>query len=181
MQITEKQIELCNAVLATRLLTRMYHSVEMVRDAQRNSATPYYPKGGAGEYDFVGPDDTLSFYGYVRVSGDISATLLKVQSCARSYEASIPMRVVFFNQHEERDHASLVQQLLSVTFLTGVTLVRVITDKFKLIKDEAPQTKQNFDAATFYVAFEVLVNALLLPSHCEQDVCRTFTNPICQP
>ncbi len=181
MQITEKQVELCETVLATKLLTRMYHSVELVRDSQRNTSTPYWKDGKAGEYQFVGPDDSLGLYGYVRVSGDISAVPLKVGSCARSYETSIPMRLVFFRANEERDHASLLQQLLSVTFLTGVSLSRIITDKFKLRQDEAPQTKQNFDASTFYVAFEVLVNALLLPSHCEQDACRTFTNPICQP
>lgn len=175
----ELQIEIAQAIVDQGLASKVYHSVEMVRDGSSGKMAPSFPNN-QGDYEYVDPDDTSSLYAYIRQFNDTSAVPLKVDSCQRSYQLGIPLRVVFFNAVEKRHHGALTEKLAAFTHLKGLTLLRVIEDKFKLIRDESPQFKETFDPATFYVAFDVVLNSLLLPSTCEQDDCRTFPNPICK-
>jgi hypothetical protein len=175
---TSIQVEIANAILATTLVTKVFHSSELLRDNERGLLFPAYRAGA--DYIFIPVDDTLGLYAYIRSNGDYQATPLKIASCVRSYDMSVPLRIVFFSDNEKRDRNFLIEKLASFSFMTGVQLIRVIDDKFRLIREEAPLVREKFDGQTFYIAFDVLVKKVLSPSDCERDECEVFTNPICQ-
>ncbi len=110
------------------------------------------------------------------------ATPLKVGGCAVYSTLSYPLRVVVFNDQETRDHAVLTDQLSQLSYLPNVSLTRIVVDKFALVKAESDQVRASFDASVYYVAFDLLVNSLSLPSNCAVDLCRAFGNPLkCTP
>lgn len=173
---TEQQIEIANKILATGLVTKVFHSCQMLRTEDNQQLYPAYPKGN--EYTYAGIDDTKGLFAYIRVNGDMAGVPLKVTSCGRAYDMDAPMRVVFFNDNEDRNQEELLASLATFTFLKGITLVRVVTDKFRLVKEESPLFRSHFDGKTFYVAFDVLVSFILLPSDCAKDQCKVHPNPI---
>jgi len=173
---TDKQIEIANTILATGLVSQVFHSCEMLRDETNNVLYPAYPKGN--EYTYAGIDDAKGLFAYIRTNGDQVGVPLKITSCSRSYDMDAPMRVVFFSDNEGRNHEELVRKLSSFTFMNGITLQRVITDKWRLIREESPIFRSRFDGKTFYVAFDVLVAFILLPSDCQTDLCVTHPNPL---
>lgn len=174
--IAERQIEIAHALLATKLVGKVYHSCELVLDEQRGSAGPCIAVGT--EYRYVGADDTQGMYAYIRANGDATSTLLKVTSGHRAYQLYVPLRVVVFAQSDPRDRSELLNGLLGFTFLEHVTLLKVMDDKFALKRTESDQYRTTFDAATFYAAFDILVTSVLLPSTCSLAPCKVFPNPI---
>lgn len=174
---TEIQIDIAKQIIGTALVTKVYHSAELIRDTSRGLLFPAYRSGA--DYIFIATEDSKGIYAYIRANGDYSATPLKIQSCASSYDMRVPLRVVFFSDNETRDRNFLIEKLASFSFMSGVQLIRVIDDKFRLIREEAPLVRENFDGQTFYIAFDILVKKLLLPSDCERETCETFPNPIC--
>lgn len=174
---TQQQIDLAHDLLATGLLTKVYHSCELVRDPQKGTVGPCYARGT--EYVLVGVDDTQGMFAYIRSNGDDVGTPTRVQSCAHAYNLTVPVRVVVFADNELRDKNSLIDRLLSVTFKKGVYLQRVVEDKYRLGRDESDMYRAAFGPATFYVAIDVLLTSVLLPSQCEPEPCPLFPNPIC--
>jgi hypothetical protein len=49
------------------------------------------------------------------------------------------------------------------------------------VRDERETNDPNFDGQVFYIAFDIVVNTVLLPSDCEVDACAVVANPICKP
>ncbi len=173
---TEKQIEIANAILASGIVTQVFHSCKMLRD-DSIGLYPAYQKGE--EFVYTGIDDAKGLFGYIRENGDMSGEEFKVASCSRSYEMTAPLRVVFFSDNEKRNHEELLAQLTKFTFMSKVTLVRIITDKFRLKQEESPLFRESFGGNTFYVAFDVSVSFVLLPNTCEPaSACITHPNPI---
>lgn len=162
--------------MLTGLVKKFFHSVQLLKNEQSAILYPAYPLGN--EYTYSGIDDTRGLFGYIRTNGDIAGTSFKIASCERSYSMSAPMRVVFFNDNEDRNQEELIRRLSTFTFLKNVSLIRIITDKFRLVKEESPIFRQNFDGKTFYAAFDVLVTFILLPSDCETDDCIIHPNPL---
>lgn len=178
---TQQQIQIADKIIATGLVAKVFHSAVMLVDDQNGQRL--YPafKQGA-DFHYLGPDDTRGLFAYIRINGEISSVPFKVDSCGRNYEVTTPLRVVFFNDHEDRDHAWLLTKLASFSFLSGVTLQRIIEDKFRLMREESDLYRARFDGKTFYVAFDVLLKVLLLASQCEDIApCESFANPICKP
>jgi hypothetical protein len=173
---TKKQIEIAEAIVNTGLVSKVYHSVQLIKDDNFVTQYPVYRQGK--EYVYTGLDDARGLFAYIRNAGDTSGVPLKIQSCGRSYDMDASLRIVFFNDNEERDQDELLRQLASFTFLTGVTLQRIITDKFRLVKEESQIFRQRFDGKTFYAAFDVLVSFILLPSDCATDECVVYKNPV---
>lgn len=173
---TDMQIAIANQILATGLVKKVFHSCQLLKDAGRNIIYPAYKKGA--EFVYTGIDDTQGLFAYIRVNGDVSAVPLKLQSCARAYTVTSPLRVVFFNDSEDKDFEYLVTKLSSFTFLKNVTLIRIVTDKFRLVSDESPLFRDNFDGKTFYIAVDISVTTILLPSDCEADDCKIHVNPL---
>lgn len=173
---TTKQIEIASAIISTDLVTKVFHSCELLRNDQSQVLYPAYQRGA--EFTYSGIDDARGLFAYIRHNGDAVAVPLKLQSCARAYTVTAPLRIVFFNDNESRDHAELTRQLGSFTFLSGLTLVRIITDKFRLVREESPLFREKFDGKTFYIAFDVLLTFILLPSDCETTECLVYPNPI---
>lgn len=174
---TAMQLKIAEHILATGLVSKVYHSCELVRDDQQ-VLNPAYKVGA--DYVLVGVDDETALYAYIRTNGDATATPLKLQSCRNAYEVSAPLRVVFYHDHEERDEAWLLTRLSSFTFLADVTLQRLVVDKFRLAREESDTQDPNFDGRVFYVAFDIVVNVLLLPSDCADRPCPVHTNPLCK-
>jgi len=178
--IVDQQILIARAILAADAgLSCVYHSCELVRDPDRGILGAAYRQGG--EFGYVGLSDTEGFTCYIRYNGDPIATQERVGGCFAGTSLSYPLRVVFFNDREARDHAVVRERLTRLAFLPGVTLTRVVLDKFALVKQESDQLRTSFDAAVFYCAFDLLVKDVVLPDNCGQDLCRTFDNPICTP
>ena len=173
---TLKQIEIAEAIIKTGLVANVFHSVQLIKDDNFVTQYPVYRQGK--EYVYTGLDDSKGLFAYVRAAGDIAGVPLKIQSCGRSYDMAASLRVVFFNDNEDRDQEDLLNKLSSFTFLNGVTLQRIITDKFRLVKEESQIFRQRFDGKTFYAAFDVLVSFILLPSECETDPCVVYQNPV---
>lgn len=174
---TENQIELARQILATGIVNRVYHSCQLIRDQDDQQLYPAYQEGD--EFLYVGTDDGKGLFAYIRVNGDMTGVPFKIASCARSYDMVAPLRVVFFNDHEKRNHEDLVGQLSKLTFLTGMTLQRIITDKWRLAREESPiQRNIALGGNTFYVAFDVLAAFVLLPNTCDPTPCIVHPNPI---
>lgn len=174
---TAMQIKIAEQILATGLVGEVFHSCELIRDDQK-VLNPAYKQGA--DYYTVGLDDERGLYAYIRSNGEITAATLKLTSCRGAYEVTAPLRVVFYHDVEDRDEGWLLRRLGSFTFLTDVTLQRVVTDKFRLAREESDLQDPNFDGKVFYVAFDVLVNTILLPSDCAEPACPVHPNPICK-
>jgi hypothetical protein len=175
---TDLQIEIANAILATGLVTKVFHSCQLLREESGTQLYPVYPRGQ--DFVYVGPDDTKGFFAYIRSNGDLAMTPLKVGGCGTSYDVLAPMRVVFFHDGETRSHEDLLTKLSTFAFRPNVALQRIITDKFRLLREESDLYRPSFDAKTFYTAFDVSVNLVLLQSDCGPNkVCAVHPNPIC--
>jgi hypothetical protein len=175
---TEKQIAIANMIIATGLVSKVYHSCQLLRDDQSQRFYPVYQRGA--EQPYIGIDDTKGMFAYIRGNGDTTAAMAKIGSCPTTYDMAAPVRVVFFNDYEKRDFNTLVTKLSSFTFLGGLKLTRIITDTHRLLREEQPTFQHSFDGLTFYVAFDITINFLHLPSDCEQKDCVTWPNPICK-
>lgn len=175
---TDLQLQIARHIIGTGLVHSMFHSCELIKDVENRTLHAAYKQGA--EYIYVGIDDQKALYGYIRTNGDANSVPLKITSCRRSYDVDTPLRVVFYNDQEDRDHEWLTTKLASFTFLTGVTLQRVIVDKFRLQREESDVQDPNFDGRIFYVAFDIVVNTILLPSDCAVNNCPVHPNPICK-
>lgn len=175
---TAIQMRIAQEILGTGLVTKVYHSCELVRDDQK-VLNPAYKVGA--EYRLIGIDDEEGLFGYIRANGEITSVPLPLTSCNRSYTVTAPLRVVFYHDREERDEGWLLKRLTSFTFLQDVTLQRIVVDKFRLAREESDVQDPNFDGQVFYVAVDILVKTILLPSDCAEAACPVHPNPICQP
>jgi hypothetical protein len=173
---TKQQIAIAETIINTGLVTKVFHSCELLRNDQSQTLYPAYMLGK--EFVYTGIDDAKGLFAYIRTNGDTVSVPFKMDSCAKSYTMTVPMRIVFFNDNESRDFQELTRLLSSFTFLANVNLVRIITDKFRLIREESPMFRENFDAQTFYVAFDITLTFVLLPSDCEPNVCPIYQNPV---
>lgn len=173
---TIQQIEIAQAILAGGLVKKVFHSVQLLRDENNNITYPAYPKGA--EFVYSGIDDTHGLFAYIRTNGDYTGVPFKITSCARSYTMTAPMRIVFFNDGEDRDHEELIRQISVFTFMQNVNLVRIVKDKYRLVKEESPLFRASIDAKTFYVAIDVNVTFILLPSDCADSKCIVYPNPL---
>lgn len=174
---TEKQIEIATTIVGTGLVKKVFHSCQLLKDQNMITLYPAYQRGA--EFTYAGIDDTKGLFAYIRTNGDLVGVPFKKSSCDRAYTMTAPLRVVFFNDNEERNQEELVRKLSTFTFMQGVSLVRIITDRFRLVKEESQLFREKFDGKTFYVAFDVSVTFILLPSDCERSDCQTYANPIC--
>lgn len=173
---TQKQIDIGNVILATGYVKKVFHSCQMLQDSENNILYPAYPKGA--EYTYTGIDDTHGLFAYIRTNGDAAGVPLKIDSCGKSYQLTVPLRVVFFNDNETQNHEELTTQLASFTFLSNVNLVRIISDKFRLVREESPVFREKFDAQTFYVAFDITVTIQLMANDCVTKPCTIHVNPL---
>lgn len=178
MTLIEKQVELAQAIVDTGLVTKVYHSCEIITDRSKGRLYAAFPRGK--EYVPVAIDDTSELFAYIRYNGDVPTTPLGVGSCGRYYEAQVPLRVVFFNDYEKRDFDLLEAKLLGFTMKQNVTLTRIINDKFRLFREESDLGSPNLDGAVFYRAFDILVKILLLPDDCLNAECKSYANPLCK-
>jgi len=171
--ITEKQIEIANALLSTGLIEKVWHSVELVED-----------KGGvkfpAYQENYVGPDDTKKMFAYIRSSGPTyTGRNLLEGSGAKMYSLIAPHRIVIFKDHCSDNFDNLIRRLLRVAFIKDVTLSSFSSNSFQLAKQESPIGNFAFDATTFYLAIDVQIKLSVRQSECENDICIVHPNPIC--
>ena len=173
---TKKQLEIAERIISTGLVSKVFHSVTLLRDENSKVLYPVYQLGS--DFVYSGIDDAKGLFAYIRHNGDMAGVPFKIDSCGRNYTMTAPMRVVFFNDNETRDHEELVRQLGSFTFLSGLTLTRIVTDKFRLVKEESAIFREKFDGTTFYVAFDINATFILLPGDCETNACPVHPNPV---
>jgi hypothetical protein len=176
---TEKQIEIAYAIIATELVQKVFHSCHLHKDENSTTMYPVYQAGR--EFTYAGIDDAVGLFAYIRTNGDIIGAPFKLNSCDHAYTLTIPLRVVFFNDNESRNHEELTRQLGTFAFLKGVNLVRIITDRIRLVKEESPIFRANFDAQTFYVAFDINATIQMMANTCASKACATYLNPITCP
>jgi hypothetical protein len=172
----KKQIEIAEQIVKTGLVGKVFHSCQLLKDDQQRTLYPAYQVGA--EFTYAGIDDTKGLFAYIRVNGDAQAVPLKLTSCNGAYTVTAPLRVVFFNDNEDRNQDDLTRQLMSFTFMQNVFLVRVITDRQRLVKEESHVFRETFDGKTFYVAVDINVTFILLPSDCAPEACIVYPNPV---
>lgn len=175
--ITEKQIEIANALIATGLVNSVYHSAELVED-EKGIRFPAYKIGA--EQIYIGPDDTKKMFAYIRSAGPATrAEEGREGSCSKMYRIQAPHRVVIFQDRVKENFDALISNLLSLTFLKDVTLVSYNNNSFQLGKQESPIGSFAFDATTFYLAIDILIKVWIFPNLCKDDSCIVHPNPIC--
>lgn len=172
---TAKQVELAHLIADTGLVKKVFHSCQLLRD-QEGIMYPAYKRGA--EYIYTGIDDTKELFAYIRENGDIISTPFKLAACSKSYQMTAPFRVVYFHDSEERDFDYLIRQLTAFTFTSNVSLVKLTTDKFRLVKEESPIFREKFDGKTFYIAVDIYLNFIYTKDECETDNCNSLPNPI---
>lgn len=172
----KKQIEIAEAIISTGLVKKVFHSCQILRDEANRSMYPAYQHGN--EFTYAGIDDAIGLFAYIRINGDAQAVPLKVTSCQGAYTVTAPMRVVFFNDNESRNHEELTRQLSAFTFIKNVSLTRIVTDRERLVREESQLFREKFDGKTFYIAIDVNVTFILLPSHCAPEACIVYPNPV---
>lgn len=113
---------------------------------------------------------------YIRRNGDDEATELKIGSCAKSYSMRTPLRVVFFKDHA-KGHNKIISELMQAVLVGGTKLIRIVQDKWKLLKDES-SGEYNFGATTAYFAIDIYALWTLTADTCDQDYCVDIINPL---
>lgn len=177
--ITEFEIDIAESLIATGLVNEVYHSVELIED-KTGAKFPAYQKGN--EQFYIGPDDSLGRFAYIRQTGPAKAANIDLQgSCSGMAKLAVPLRVVVFKDNEKENHDALLQRLLAFTFMKNVNLVSFTSNSFQLGKQESPVGEFAFDATTFYVAIDVIVNIIITATMCKDDTCKLYPNPICKP
>lgn len=171
-----KQIEIAQEIIRGGLVSKVFHSCQLLKDDQRRTLYPVYQVGA--DWTYAGIDDARGLFAYIRTNGDAVGVPFKLTSCAGSYTMTVPLRVVFFNDNETRNHGELITQLTAFTFLKNVTLTRIITDKFRLVSEESQVFREKFDAQTFYIAVDINVTFIHLPSDCAVEACIVHPNPV---
>lgn len=174
--ITEKQIEIGKALIATTLVQKVFHSAELVED-EKGGKFPAYKVGK--EQFYCGPDDSKKMFAYIRKNGPaFRLTEGKEGSEDKLYRMSAPHRIVVFQDHVKDDFDALTQQLLNVAFIKDVSLVSFDNNAFHLSKQESPIGNFSFDATTFYLAIDVQIKFWLFSNQCKSDSCVVYPNPI---
>jgi hypothetical protein len=176
--IIEDQLRIADELLATGLIKQVFHSVELIQDTTNNNFLPAFPKGA--EYEDITDFDKLGRFAYIRQNGDAIATPQKIGSCGKDYFLNVPLRIVVYNDKEDKDPNVLVDKLGSLSFLPRITLLRVRIDKYALGKEECNMRRANFDGKVFYVAFDISVQSLYLRQTCDVNDCQVYPNPVCK-
>lgn len=171
------QINIAKALLETGIVEKVYHSCQLIQNQQNQKMFPAYQVGT--EWHYAGVNDQQPAFAYIRTSGDIFSKPLAVGGCGMTYQIATPLRVVVFMAHTAEDFDYLLRRLTFFTFLPQVSLVRIIDDKWRLSREESELWAGAFAPDTFYVAFDVLVNFVLLPRDCGEKSCTIYPNPIC--
>lgn len=174
--IVESQIAIAEQLISTGLIKKVFHSCELIKDANRKTLYPAYQVGA--EYTYSGIDDAKGLFAYIRANGDYTGMPFKVASCDKAYNIIQPIRVVFFNDSERRNHEELTRQLSVMAFGKGVTLSRIVTDKYRLVSEESDIFREKFDGLTYYVAFDLLLTFILSRDVCQSDICKVYKNPV---
>lgn len=174
---TLQQLQIAQDLLATGLVKKVYHSCQLVQNQQRQRLYAAYQRGN--QYIYAGVDDTKGMFAYIRSNGDIKTEVMREASCGHSYNVQAPLRVVVFHDEEPADFQWLIERLSTFTFRADIFLQRIITDRWRLQNEESDQQRVAFKPNTFYIAFDISVNFVLLRDHCNEATCPTFPNPIC--
>jgi hypothetical protein len=172
----QQQIAIAEKIIQTSLVSKVFHSCQLLRDDERRVMYPVYQVGA--EFTYAGIDDSKGLFAYIRINGDLQAVPMRTRSCSGSYQVTAPLRVVFFNDNEPRDHDDLARRLMTFTFLQNVILTRVIQDRARLAAEESPMFREKFDGKTFYLAVDIQATFILLPSDCASEACISYPNPV---
>lgn len=175
---TDKQIEIARALVATGLINKAFHSVELLPDAEGTGSFPAY-KVGKEQY-YVGPADNKGRFAYIRESGlTVRAEFDNTGSANKGYRVTTPCKVVIFSDHETADFEKLKTKLMNAfIFLPDVDFTSVSADAFVNGKNESPIGDYAFDATTFYIVVNIVIKGRLHRSNCPSEICVNHTNPI---
>lgn len=163
-------------LLNTDLVKKIYHSVILYEE--ENERFPAYRIGD--DYAYCGQDDREIMGCYLRQTGDFTnRETTQISSAEKMYVSRIPYRLVFFNDHEKRNHDDLAAKLMNIVFAQDIEFVRYISDKTRLAQEESKLKGFNFGGNTFYAAIDIFVTVRLKKTNCEQVMnCGDIPNPI---
>ena len=161
---------LMNNILAS--FDEVHHSVEQV--VINNLKIPAYSKDD--EYINLSPTDEKEIIYIRKIGDDVASGPLKISSCGKSYLMVTPVRIIFFRDHAE-GHDKIIAELLQSVLCQHTKLVRVMTDKWKIQKEESSGDFA-FGPKTAYFAVDIQVTWNLLPDSCERDYCVSTENPV---
>ncbi len=166
------------SLLNTGLVQKIYHSV--IIHEQGDNRYPAYRVGD--EWHYTGVDDTKIMGCYLRQTGDLqNARTEHVTSCEKFYITRVPYRLVFFNDHETRNHDDLQVKIMNIVFEKDIEFVRFINDKTRLANEETALKGFNFGGNTFYAALDFFVLIRLTRNNCGTEIsCGEIENPICK-
>lgn len=174
--IVEKQIEIAKMLLETKLVSNVYHSVELFENDK--GKFPVYKQGA--EQFYVGPDDAKQMFAYLRQTAPAQVRIEeKLGSSEKMYWLQVPTRIVVFKDHEERDFDILTRQFLKPVFKPNISLVAFNGNAYQLAEQESPMGDFAFDATTFYLAIDVMIRIRVTSDDCEVDNCIVYPNPVC--
>jgi len=166
-------------VLATRIVTGVYHSVKLQN--KQGVTKPVAPINGI--FEGVGPDDTKGFTAYCRQTGPADVDKFeRIGGCnSKLYTFSVPHKIVFFCDEEKRDHDSLFAKLTAAVMNTKkVRIQRLMSIPEDILRTEAPNGRFDFREYTFYAAIDFLLLLDIAEDKCGEEItCEGTPNPFC--
>lgn len=174
-------INLFDNVLATQIVTGVYHSVAL-KPMPGGGNRPVAPVGK--RYLPVGIQDTKGFTCYCRQSGsaDVQSSE-KLGGCnTKKYRFQVPHKLVFFSNSETRSHEEIIAKLVGAAMKTPfISLQKIITTPEELLRSEAPTGRFEFKENTLYFSIEFFVLLDLQTNNCEDEIkCEGVPNPYCR-
>lgn len=151
----------------------VYHSAEIVTTDSNEKFPAINLKD---EWENLSPTDQRETI-YIRRNGDDEVLGdAKLGSCIKAYDMRSQLRVVYFKDHA-KNHSEIITKLMKSVLVGKTKLVRVIRDKFRLLKDES-SGDYNFGATSAYFAIDIYALWTLQPDSCEEDFCVDISNPL---
>jgi hypothetical protein len=151
----------------------VYHSAELIVNDKKVMMAAV-PNGE--EWTSLMPSDQKETV-YIRRNGNDEVMQdLRTGGCSKFYLMQTPLRIVLFKDFE-KDPGRIIARLMQSILITNVKLIRIIRDKWKLLKEESSGI-YDFGPSTLYFAIEVFVLWELSPNRCAEDLCLEYPNPL---
>lgn len=172
-------IKLFDNLLATGIMTGIYHSVMM--KPLKEGSKPHAPVDG--RWIYVGVDDTKGLTCYCRQNGSADVqNVEKLGACNNNkYRFQVPHRIVIYNASEKRDHEQIIALVSGAIMKTPlIRLQRIVNIPEEILRSEAPTGRFEFKDNTLYFAIEFFVLLDLQTDNCEHEIkCEGVPNPYC--
>lgn len=124
----------------------------------------------AGEQKFIGLDDTLGLYAYIRQYDNIKFNVIGVEGNNYLYNASVPLRFVVCGVNMGLSAESLIMNVIMNFKGLPLQLNQMITDSDKLFLMENKVQKQVVLNGSVYIGVDAILNVPFSMVDCKEAI-----------